>query len=383
MVDQFFIFGIFVLFSLGHLGRISLLNQEVNFYVYEILSLIYFLFLILKNKLRPLLIFFSKNKLVLYAILFFLTTFLINSNRYQMKENIIAFLYLLRIIFYILFFIYVYFYFQNKKLNKELGKGINIFVYLTIIFSLIQYFFYPNLRNIIYLGWDPHWYRMLGLFFDSYLAGAIFSLITIFFFLKKKLLMSLIFFLFTILTFSRNCYLALFFTALFYFLQKRRFKECLLFIFFIFVLILIVPKPFGESVNLRRYFTIEARLKDYQIAFLIWKNRPYFGVGYNHIGSEKLKLEKTDNKFGYSHALRGFSSSYLIILVTGGIVGLFLFILGVRRLIFFNQFSYWGGLFLLLASFFDNVLFHPLIIFLYIFMALVSLPQPDRLRRLV
>ena len=382
MIDCFFILAIFIFFSFGHLGRISFFNQEINFYSYEILMAIFLSYLIFNHKLRPIIKFLKANRLVFFFLLFIFISFFINWPRYQIRENIIAFLYLGRVIFYWLFFVYFYFHFFQKKLKKEVERGLNIFAFLTIIFSLLQYLFYPNIRNIIYLGWDPHWYRMVGLFFDSYLAGTIFSLLAIYFFLKEKHLITLTFIIFTILTFSRNIYFSFLVVLVFYLWKNKKFKEFFFFIFFFFFIILVVPKPFGESVNLKRFFTIKARINDHQKAFSIFKKHPLMGIGYNHIGEEKIKLERVSNKFGYSHAQRGFPSSYLIVLVTTGVIGFILFFLSVKKLLFINQFSFWGGLFLAFASLFDNVFLHPMIIFLYMFIILGNSLPPIKSRRL-
>lgn len=372
MIDRFFIFFIFFLFSFGQLGRISLLNQEINFYLYEAFMGLYFLYFFITYKFDPVLKFFKKNQLILLSFLYFLFSFLLNLLRYQMKENLIAFLYLFRIIFYFTFFIYFYFHYKKRELKQIIVLRINIFVFLTITFSLVQYFLYPNLRNIVYLGWDPHWYRMLGVFFDSFLAAAIYGLLAIFFFYKKLIFFSLIFFVFIIFSFSRNIYLALIIITILHFWLSKKFKEIFFFLIILLFAVFAAPKPFGESVNLKRIFTIEARLNDYKQAFAIWKKNPIFGIGYNHIGDEKKMLDQIKTNFGYSHALRGFSSSFLIVLVSGGILGLVFFVFLIKKILLINSFSFWGGLFLLLASFFDNVILHPMIIFIYFYLILLS-----------
>jgi O-antigen ligase len=120
--------------------------------------------------------------------------------------------------------------------------------------------------------------------------------------------------------------------------------------------ILIIPKPFGEGVNLKRVFTVESRFIDYSKAIELWKKKPIFGYGYNHIRSLKQEM--------VSHAGASFHSSYLIMLVSGGIIGLFLFLAILYKISTVNSFSHYAVLFLGILSLSDNILLHPFVIFL-------------------
>ncbi len=365
-VITFLFYLVFIFFSFGQVGRLSINNQEINFYLYEIVLVMIFFLLVLKSKIDFLLNFFNKNLIILITLFWFFVTYLINFKDFTSHQNLVAGLYLMRLLFYFFFFVFLFLLFKNKpRIKMSIRKSFIFFIILTLIISPIQYFLYPNLRNILYLGWDPHWYRLLGGFFDSFLAGAIFGLLSICFLLKKLTGLSLTFFIFLILTFSRNAYLAFLLFLGIYFLRLKKWKSLFIFIFFFLLVIVLSPKPFGESVNLKRVFTIEARLNDYQKGWQIWRKNWFFGIGYNRI----RYLKENDNliqPLGYSHAGSNFVSSYLTILSTTGVFGLILFLLGVKKILMINDFAFLGGIFLLIMSFFDNVILHPMVIFLYL-----------------
>ncbi len=372
----FLFYLVFIFFSLGQIGRLSLNNQEINFYLYELLLIIIFIFFLIKAiKIKfgiPAFAGMTIRRLgmtfvlVLITIFWFFLTYFLNFKNFTLHQNLVAGLYLIRLLFYFSFFVFLFSLFKNNlRIEISLRRSFNFFIVLTLMISLVQYFLYPNLRNILYLGWDPHWYRLLGGFFDSFLAGAIFGLLSIYFLFRKLPILSLTFFIFLILTFSRNAYLSFLVFFVVYLLKLKKWKSLFIFILFFLLVIFLIPKPFGESVNLKRIFTIEARINDYQKGWQIWKENWFFGIGYNRIRYLK-EIDNSIKPFGYSHAGANFTSSYLTILVTTGIIGFILFLLSVRKILMINQFAFYGGLFLLTMSFFDNVILHPMVVFLYL-----------------
>jgi len=369
------LFLTFILFSFGQLARLSFFEGRINFYLYEILLLLILFYLLVKERIAALKQSFAQLKFfyLFFIILFFSN--LINFFNFSLWQNLITFLYLIRLVIYFLSAVYLsYWIKKNHPLKITIFSGIVFLAITTLIFSFTQYFFYPNLRNLYYLGWDEHLYRMFGVFFDTSIAAAIFGLFFLFFYQRKtivndKIRLALLFLycLALILTFSRSAYLAFLITLTFYLLGKKKIKIIFyLFLFFIFVLI-ITPKPFGEGVNLARKFSIEARLNDYKSAFEIVKKYPIMGIGYNRIG-----FFKTNNFSQFDHAAFSFSSSFLIVLVTGGFLGLIFFVLGLIYLWQMKKRSRLLISYIYLLSFFDNVLLHPFVIFLLIFFLIVD-----------
>ncbi|MFH0979866.1 MAG: O-antigen ligase family protein, partial [Candidatus Roizmanbacteria bacterium] len=116
------------------------------------------------------------------------------------------------------------------------------------------------------------------------------------------------------------------------------------------------PKPTGEGVNLTRTFSIISRVEDYREGINLFIKKPILGYGYN-----RLRYVRNIQD---SHAGASFSSSYLTILVSSGIMGL-IGLMSLVRLIWKKKKNFrFLLLFLAVVSLFDNVLLHPFVLFL-------------------
>ena len=335
------------LFSLGQLGRISFFDQQINFYLYEVTLTLSLLILFFKYRLLPVKEAWKKFRPVFFFLGILLISLLINWFNYDLFENTVAALYFLRLILYLFYFFYL------KYHSKTIKNKIFLIAVLTIISTLIQYFFYPDLRNLNYQGWDPHLYRTFGVFFDTSVAAAIFG---IFYLVVNQPVIRIIYLILIALSFSRAIYLGLSLTLIYIFIQKKQFKKIILFLLFFIVLIFIIPKPAGEGVNLKRFYSIASRAEDYQQGIDLWKNKPLIGYGYNHI----RRIKNSDSV----HSGAAFSSSFLTILVSSGILGLFSFVWALWSLKKSNKIAPALLIFLSIVSLFDNILLHPFILFL-------------------
>lgn len=353
-----------LLFALGQLGRISFYNQQINGYLYEIPLFLTLLYLVWRFKLEPVKKGFKHFKIIFWFIGILLISYLLNFFRFTLFQNLVAFFYLGRLILYLGFFGYLGYCLKRQPgFRQHVSNGLFIFSVLTIISSFVQYFLYPDLRNLFYLGWDPHLHRMFGVFFDTSVAAAIYGIVFLLFYKNYKgsvtlrLIFTFIFLIFFVLTFSRGAYIALILSVIGDFFSQKKAFLIFPFLIIFFLMVYLVPKPFGEGVNLKRTFTIESRLNDYKLAVEIWKNFPLLGVGYNRIRYLKPTLTE-------SHAAASFSSSFLIILVTSGVFGI-LSLLGVlTKLWYLNKKARAIFLFLTILSFTDNIILHPFIMFL-------------------
>jgi len=354
---------IFLIFSFGQLQRLSFFNQRINFYLYEIFLVIFFLILFFKLRLTPLKKLWQDNKFIFSFFLILFFSFVNNFLPYKFFDNLVAFLYLLRLLFYPLFFFYLNFYLKKDfYLKNKMINGFFLFSFLTIVFSITQYFLYPDLRNLFYQGWDPHLYRVFGVFFDTFLSGAIFGSLFLFW---NNWIFKIIFLILIVLSFSRSAYLSLLLIFLLKGIFDKRFlKGGLFFLLFFLLILFISPKPFGEGVNLKRTISVKARIDDYQKAWQFFLKKPVLGYGYNRIFLLKDNLEG-------DHGKANFSSVYLNILVSTGIFGIVSFFTSLFFI--FKNLKEKGRMiliFLILMSFFDNVLFHPMIMFLFGFISL-------------
>lgn len=365
-----FYYFLFFLFSLGQIGRLSFFNQQINLYLYEILLLGFFIYLFNKYKLKP---FIQKNSKWLFYFPFTLfLSYLLTANQYSVGQNLIALLYLLRISFYFVLMIYLRYYSSKQKdINEYIKPGLLLFFIFTLITSFIQYFLYPNLRNLSYLGWDPHLFRIFGVFFDTSISSAIFGMIILYvihefnnfsFSKMSRWLLIITFSVLGILTYSRGFYISIIITLIYYLIKNKKIKY-LLFIFLLFITSLVtVPKPFGEGVNLLRTYSIESRFKQNQEGIRLWFKNPIFGIGYNQLKSIRQNLSKVP-----THSESAYPSSFVTVLATSGVIGLFFFIMALSSLWNFSQYSMYYVLFLSIFSFMDNIILHPFILFLLLF----------------
>ncbi|KKP30851.1 MAG: hypothetical protein UR22_C0037G0005 [Parcubacteria group bacterium GW2011_GWC2_32_10] len=352
-----FIYTIFVLlFSLGQLGRISLSNSQINFYFYEVFLIFCLVGFFLKYKIKPLPEFFKREKIIKYFFIWLVTTFLVRIPDFSFNQNLISGLYLLRLLFYPVFFIYL------KKIKLDI-KYINLLSVLIIISSFIQYFFYPDLRNLIYQGWDPHLNRMFGIYFDTSIAASIYSILFLFFLRKKNYLFSILFLICVVLTFSRSAYLVLLLTLIITYAFSKNLKNIFIFIAVFLFIFAVAPKNFGNGVELTRIFTVNSRIADYKTAFSAAIKSPIIGYGYNRI--KFIKSSQSDGLATYpSHSNSAYSSSDLTILVTTGIIGLILFLASLSRLFFVKDAPIAILVFASLVSFTDNIILHPFVMML-------------------
>lgn len=335
------------LFSLGQLGRVSFFNQQINFYLYEVVLLLTLFFLFLKYRLNPIKIAWKKHKSIFLFIFILLLSLLVNLQSFTLFQNIVGLLYFFRLLLYFLYFFYLSHHLFPIK------KGLFLIAVLTIFFTLIQYFFYPDLRNLFYQGWDPHLYRTFGVFFDTSISAAIFG---IFFLTINQSVIKIFYLILTALSFSRSTYLGLSLSLVYLFINQKQFRKIILFFVFFAILVFFIPKPSGEGVNLKRLYSISSRAEDYRLGLTLWKNKPITGYGYN-----RIRYIKNNNSV---HSGSAFSSSFLTILVSSGIPGLISFIYVLWGLGRSNKIAPILLIFLSIVSLFDNVLLHPFILFL-------------------
>ena len=335
------------LFSFGQLGRISFFNQQINFYLYEVVLTLSLSILFLKYRFQPIKVAWKKYKPIFFFLFILLLSLLFDWQKYSFFNNIVGFLYFFRLVLYFFYFFYL------KYHPQPIKKAVFIISIITIVSTFIQYFLYPDLRNLFYLGWDPHLYRTFGVFFDTSIAAAIFG---IFFLTVNQPIIKIIYLVLTALSFSRSIYLGLLLTLIYLFIRQQRLKKLVLFLLFFITLIFFIPKPAGEGVNLKRFYSITSRAQDYRQGINLWKNKPIVGFGYNRI----RYIKNSDSV----HSGATFSSSFLTILVSSGVLGLLSFIWTLWCLGKSNKTAPILLIFLSIVSLFDNVLLHPFILFL-------------------
>lgn len=330
-----------IIFSLilGPTGQIPQFIPQVNIYLTDIL--VGFLVIICLLRLRLFIRIFRSDAIVKYFFIFIIVaflSFLFTPIRLTSIQMFVCVLYLVRFLSY--FFIYpaaVYLIKQNELTRNDLLTKLILTGLILSILGWIQYFVYPDLRNLEYLGWDPHFKRIFSTYFDPNYLGLILVLSFIgllFINLPKPIsLMAQIFILITLaFTYSRGSYLA-FLSGIFYFsyIKRKIFTAAILFIAFLSI-VLMLPRNLGEGVNLLRLYSIEDRIGSLQDGWKIFVNHPLIGVGFNTARFAKRQFNVGGSDLSVSHSGAGFENSLLFVAVTTGIIGLSFYLMTLRKL---------------------------------------------------
>lgn len=367
-------------FALGQILRLSnLFLPGANILLLDVLLFlanIYFFYKYLSLKKR------KKIKLSRYLIylwpffLFILLSFLFNLGNKTLLEIGIASAYLARIFNYYLFAIWVGNFFIKKP--KRLINIILLAISSMAVLGLIQYVFFPDMTQLKYLAWDDHYYRLIGPLLDPNFSGLIFvfGLLILLNLYTKKIwqlkkfnvyqFLCLLLFLSLMLTFSRGSWLVFFLTAVIFTLRQK-FKYFLVLLFLGLAVFLLMPKPFGEGVNILRTSTIQARINNYQLSWEIIKTHPFKGVGYNFL---RFVKNAPESERYASHSRAGLDNSFLFAWVTGGIL-VFLSLAYFFLITFYHSFKaknffvFLLTLSIFLHSFFYNSFFYPHILLVY------------------
>lgn len=317
-------------FTLGEVARI----QFPNGVAIKALDIAVFLFVVLsilhsRKKLarpglaKPILIFFS---IAVFSLLF-------NLLNLKTNEFLISSLYLIRWIAYAgVYFIVANF---SSDLKKKMPNLLVIAGGVILSLGFAQYLLYPNLRNLYYLGWDEHLYRLFSTFLDPNFAGAFFVLYFLFvldlFFKKRR---KILVFILTatligiVLTFSRSAYLSLIVGVFAYSLLRgeKRFIIGLLVVFSVTVLVLSLVGFRSEGTNLLRTASSEARLESAREALTVFRNNPILGIGFNAYKYASDRYGFIEESRFPSHASSGTDNSFLFVLATTGVFGFIAYI---------------------------------------------------------
>jgi len=327
----------------GQLLSFSVPQLPLTIYILDLVVFLVALSLIVSKKRKKI---FSGS--ITKPLLIFLSVAVI-SLLFNLKQGIFAglplsFFYLLRLIIYpSLFFAARHIGFN--KLKKPLLISLGIFSFL----SLFQYLIFPDMRYLKILGFDDHYFRLIGTFYDPNFTGAVFAGISLYFIAKSKLLFSIPFIGLLALTFSRASYLT-FAIGLIYLLITNKKIKLLLLLIFLGIVIYLLPKPFGEGVNLLRTFSIFSRFESWNRGLALFFERPILGWGYNNLRGIENSRFQTDN-------------SFIFLLATTGTVGFLFFINLLKKL---YQTTIDSGIKILVFSVLLHSLFNNSLFFIWI-----------------
>ncbi|MEK7061057.1 MAG: O-antigen ligase family protein [Patescibacteria group bacterium] len=338
-MEQIILFTFLILFPFGKIIKIGQINPI------DIVVFLGAITVIIKRYKYPK---YFNNFLLVALFSYLLSVFIIKNSQVA-----VGFLYLVRLTAYLYFCLFLKG-FKDKKLliNSLLSLSL-----VSAFFGWFQYFIYPDLTSLKYLGWDDHLYRLAGTFLDPGFTSLIIVFGAILSFIKKKYLLLAFFIITLAFTYSRAGYLAFAVSLFLASLIFKKFKIFLISIASFLIVIFLLPTPAGEGVNLARTYSISSRLENYQETFEIFKKSPVFGVGFNNIC---LYKGSTD-----SHSCSGSDSSLLLILATTGTVGFIVFVSSISKILLNLNKGFYSKTFLVILSavfihsLFVNSLFYP------------------------
>lgn len=351
--------------------------------------------LIFREKIQPLSWGVCAGLFLFWAFI----TFWFGAADFDTKPFLLSFAYVFRLVQFLLFGFAARDLFGDLKNSWDFFASFFRIVFGVLLLGIIQFYVLPDISDFSTEGgWDPHIGRLLGTWLDpNYLAGFfgfVIPLVLAFFCQaidEKKnsrvwglgiLLFGLVFGLF--LTFSRSGYLAAGMGIFLFFLFRN--PKVLLIGFLGMVLAISLNDRAQKRVEeLSGTFsailfqqtdeidpTASLRLQNWKKSVSLFEKNPIMGIGYNTYRYKAAEEGIVDESY---FSAGGADSTHLTVLVTMGLVGIFLYVLWIFRMIgrqlflFFRTKKYrWihlgafaGGISLFLHASFVNSLFFPLI----------------------
>jgi len=323
------LFGIliFILLPLGQIAKFDL-GFKASITAFDIglfLVLIYWIFYLIIKK-RKIKVTLTKPIFLFASIC--LISLLLNLKELILEQSLVSFSYLFRWI------MYAAVYFIVANLNEEKKKKLINYIFysgiIVLFLGFVQVFFYPSLKNLYYLGWDEHMYRLFSTFLDPNFTGiylVIIFLLGIYLYLSKKrkiyIVLSTLILIGVFLTYSRTAFITLLISAVSLLIIANKKKLILPIVVAILLITFVFPKTFkSEGTDFFRTFSAAARISTMQHGLKIFSDHPIFGVGFNSYRyfQEKYGFELTDYAVP-SRAAAGVENSFIFVLATTGLIG--------------------------------------------------------------
>lgn len=279
---------------------------------------------------------------------------------YPFSQLLVPALYSLRLLAYLTLYL------RLQTTNYQLPTTyFYISGFVTLAIGYLQYFLLPDMRIFQYLGWDDHLNRLTLPHFDPTFTGVMLGL----FMLSAPLHYSLLTLPAILLTYSRSVWLSLALTATIFIKNK---KILLLAICVMLLAIFALPQKFGEGNNLLRTYSITSRWQSDWTYLQSYKWDLLIGRGFNTLILDQSLGQYPNPALPAGRHATGPNNSYLYLLATTGILGLFGW--GKFLWLLFRSSRYPQViLFFALASLFNNVMFYP---FALLWILLVSFMVP-------
>lgn len=346
----------FSLFSIvtGVIFQLPVDINGINIYLFDIAACLTFIFTLFNIKrLKNIIL---NNQIVgifgLFIFICLLSMFFSPINL-TISKRLISALYIVRMLAYFSVYLSVINLLQRKILNSgKIIKYLSITGVILAIIGWLQYFLYPDLRNLFYLGWDPHYKRIFSTFFDPNYFGLmmVLTLITLFtwkeslrntfqvagwFILKgtpgRWILVGFIFFT-LLFTYSRSSFMALLISVSYYMFIKKKIALLLILILIFFTGIFFLPRPAGAGTQLERIFSINERITSMYHGIQMILKHPVLGVGYNSLRYAKIQFGFIDPDQANIHSSAGIENSFIFVTATTGLIGLIIYLIILTKI---------------------------------------------------
>ena len=319
---------LFFCLLLGNLGRIQL-TPSLAIYAHDIAFLVFVIisfYRLAKNKVKLKKYFLSAP--FLFVMVVCIVSLLASVTRFAGSDVLVGAAYGLR------FFAYFVLYLIVRNDTRPSIYWLTWLFMLGIAFAglgFIQLYIYPDLRNLSYVGWDPHYYRLFATLLDPNFMGAILVLsfmsgVAVLKRVQEKVWsiagLAVIFVAF-LFTFSRSSYLAAIAGLLTYIVFSKKWNY-LYMLGMLCIAILIVPAIGGESTTLFRQLTAFARISNWQEGIQLFLKSPIIGYGFNMVGAISHSTP-TLQAGAVARSASGYDNSIVFMLVTTGMIGLVAF----------------------------------------------------------
>ena len=369
------------LLALGQLGRVTLL-PDIRLYPHDIFITLWCISLLLTNREKVMSAVTDLSKKIL-AFNFFIPVLLILSSAFLLAQlqqpALLPLLYLLRTLFYGIF---VYLLATTTSLTKkDFEQALISLGLISVVLGFLQLILIPDTRFLFILGFDDHYYRMIGTQLDPAFLGAL-LLISAFVtwhstFLAKHSLVKtgciVLFSLGILLTFSRATYLGYALTALALTAHSKKIRQSILknklgsglVTIGIITVVFMARSTGGEGTNLLRTATITARIAS--VKEHLPRTRKEWIIGKGLFYSTVQNTTSTSGILEVPNQAKVNNSLLFFILESSGILGLaawiYALLKGMQVLVLQGEKTlvYFIGI-LLLLSCFNNTAFQPFVL---------------------
>lgn len=323
------IFGvlIFALLPLGQIAKFDL-GFKASITAFDAGVFILVIYWVIYSIVKKIKVKGTLAKPIIAFIIICIFSLVLNMRELSLEQFLVSFSYLFR------WGIYAAVYFVVVGLLKEKkNRFIEHLFYsglILVLFGFIQVLLYPSLKNLFYMGWDEHMYRLFSTFLDPNFAGIYFVIIFflgLYLFLVKKskkfLILSALVLVGIFLTYSRTAFVTLLVSVVSFLAISNKKRIIIPIILALLLTVFIFPKTFkSEGTDFFRTLSVNARIDTIEHGLKIFSDRPVFGVGFNSYRyfQEKYGFELKEYTIP-SRASAGVENSFVFILATTGLVG--------------------------------------------------------------